>query len=125
MDRETEELRHSTVSLDVGKLIQKGRLAKGFSQKDLATVSFLYNFFYIQTGLRFNLGQVLFLCFLKIVQGHAFLRDVLLLFTVRRNILLSVDNCIENVCEIELSTIHAEGIFAINADTVKKTLFLI
>lgn len=42
LDRETEELRHSTVSLDVGKLIQKGRLAKGFSQKDLATVSFVF-----------------------------------------------------------------------------------
>ena len=28
-----------TVSLDVGKLIQKGRMAKELSQKELATVS--------------------------------------------------------------------------------------
>jgi len=37
LDRETEELRHATVSLDVGKLIQQGRNAKAMSQKDLAT----------------------------------------------------------------------------------------
>lgn len=37
LDRETEELRHETISLDVGKLIQQGRQAKGMSQKDLAT----------------------------------------------------------------------------------------
>lgn len=41
LDRETEELRHSKISLDVGKLIQQGRQAKGLSQKDLATVSIL------------------------------------------------------------------------------------
>ena len=28
LDRETEELKHATVSMDVGKLIQKGRQAK-------------------------------------------------------------------------------------------------
>lgn len=39
LDRETEELRHERVSLDLGKLIQQGRQAKGMSQKDLATVS--------------------------------------------------------------------------------------
>jgi len=37
LDRETEELKHATVSMDVGKLIQKGRQAKNLTQKDLAT----------------------------------------------------------------------------------------
>jgi len=37
LDRETEELKHQTVSLDVGKLIMQGRQTKGMSQKDLAT----------------------------------------------------------------------------------------
>jgi len=37
LDRETEELKHQSISLDVGKLIQQGRQAKGLSQKDLAT----------------------------------------------------------------------------------------
>lgn len=37
LDRETEELKHDTISLDVGKLIQQGRQAKGLSQKELAT----------------------------------------------------------------------------------------
>jgi putative transcription factor len=37
LDRETEELKHDTISLDVGKLIQQGRQAKNLSQKDLAT----------------------------------------------------------------------------------------
>lgn len=37
LDRETEELRHEKVPLDVGKLIQQGRQGKGWSQKDLAT----------------------------------------------------------------------------------------
>lgn len=37
LDRETEELKHEKISLDVGKLIQKGRQDKGWSQKDLAT----------------------------------------------------------------------------------------
>lgn len=36
LDRETEELHHEHVSLDVSKLIQQGRQAKGFTQKDLA-----------------------------------------------------------------------------------------
>lgn len=39
LDRETEELHHERVSLDVGKVIQKGRQDKGLTQKDLATVS--------------------------------------------------------------------------------------
>lgn len=39
LDRETEELKHDKVPLDVGKIIQQGRNAKGLSQKDLATVS--------------------------------------------------------------------------------------
>ncbi|XP_028138953.1 endothelial differentiation-related factor 1 [Diabrotica virgifera virgifera] len=37
LDRETEELKHESISLDVGKLIQQGRQSKGLSQKDLAT----------------------------------------------------------------------------------------
>ena len=37
LDRETEELHHERVSLDVGKIIQKGRMDKKMSQKDLAT----------------------------------------------------------------------------------------
>lgn len=39
LDRETEELKHDQVPLEVGKLIMQGRQAKGMSQKDLATVS--------------------------------------------------------------------------------------
>jgi ribosome-binding protein aMBF1 (putative translation factor) len=39
LDRETEELSHSTVTLDVGRLIMQGRQAKGLTQKELATVS--------------------------------------------------------------------------------------
>lgn len=38
LDRETEELRHDKIPLDVGKIIQQGRQGKGMSQKDLATV---------------------------------------------------------------------------------------
>ncbi|KAF7281168.1 multiprotein bridging factor 1 [Rhynchophorus ferrugineus] len=37
LDRETEELKHETISLDVGRLIQQGRQSKGMSQKELAT----------------------------------------------------------------------------------------
>merc|ERR1712189_152991 len=37
LDRETEELHHKTVSLEVGKLIQKCRMEKEMTQKDLAT----------------------------------------------------------------------------------------
>jgi len=36
LDRETEELHHDHVSLDVAKLIQQGRQAKTMTQKDLA-----------------------------------------------------------------------------------------
>lgn len=35
--RDTEETKVETVSLDVGKLIMKGRTEKGLTQKDLAT----------------------------------------------------------------------------------------
>ena len=38
MDRETEELKHDKIPLDLGRLIQQGRQAKGWSQKELATV---------------------------------------------------------------------------------------
>uniref|UniRef100_A0A8D0BZR6 Endothelial differentiation related factor 1 n=1 Tax=Salvator merianae TaxID=96440 RepID=A0A8D0BZR6_SALMN len=37
LDRETEELHHDRVPLEVGKVIQQGRQSKGFTQKDLAT----------------------------------------------------------------------------------------
>lgn len=37
LDRETEELSHQKVGLDVGRFIQQGRQAKNFTQKDLAT----------------------------------------------------------------------------------------
>ncbi|PNF33097.1 Endothelial differentiation-related factor 1-like protein [Cryptotermes secundus] len=37
LDRETEELKHDKIPLDLGRLIQQGRQAKGWSQKELAT----------------------------------------------------------------------------------------
>ncbi|XP_024617872.1 endothelial differentiation-related factor 1 [Neophocaena asiaeorientalis asiaeorientalis] len=37
LDRETEELHHDRVTLEVGKVIQQGRQGKGLTQKDLAT----------------------------------------------------------------------------------------
>jgi len=37
LDQETEELRHKTVDLSVGKAIQKGRQQKELTQKELAT----------------------------------------------------------------------------------------
>lgn len=57
LDRETEELKHDKITLDVGKLIQQGRNSKGLSQKDLATVifssfifcSFIFLFFFFFT----------------------------------------------------------------------------
>ena len=39
LDRETEELHHDTLGLDVGKIIQQARQAKEMTQKDLATVT--------------------------------------------------------------------------------------
>lgn len=39
LDRETEELKHDKIPVELGKIIQQGRSAKGLSQKDLATVS--------------------------------------------------------------------------------------
>lgn len=39
LDRETEELHHDRVPLEVGKVIQQGRQNNGLTQKDLATVS--------------------------------------------------------------------------------------
>jgi len=45
LDQETEELKHAALSQDVSKLIMQGRQAKGWSQKELATVSvFPYTF---------------------------------------------------------------------------------
>lgn len=37
LDRETEELSHSHVGLDVGRIIMQGRQAKNLTQKELAT----------------------------------------------------------------------------------------
>ena len=37
LDRETEELHHNTVAIDVAKLIQQARQQKGITQKELAT----------------------------------------------------------------------------------------
>ncbi|XP_071949077.1 endothelial differentiation-related factor 1 homolog isoform X2 [Antedon mediterranea] len=37
LDRETEELHHERVSLEVGKLISQGRIEKKMTQKELAT----------------------------------------------------------------------------------------
>lgn len=37
LDRETEELKHDRITVDVGRLIQQGRQAKNWTQKDLAT----------------------------------------------------------------------------------------
>lgn len=46
LDRETEELKHDKVPIDLGRLIQQGRQAKGLNQKDLATVSSFYLYIY-------------------------------------------------------------------------------
>lgn len=43
LDRETEELKHEKINLITGKLIQQGRQTKGWSQKELATVSIPIN----------------------------------------------------------------------------------
>lgn len=47
LDRESEELKHDKIPLDVGKIIQQGRNAKGLSQKDLATVWVIFRFIYL------------------------------------------------------------------------------
>ena len=39
LDRETDELHHETLGLDIARLIQKGRQQKEMTQKELATVS--------------------------------------------------------------------------------------
>lgn len=53
LDRETEELKHERVSLDLGRLIQQGRQSKGMSQKELATVNLNLTIF--MTGFILNL----------------------------------------------------------------------
>lgn len=37
LDRETEELKHETVSMDFGRTLQQARMAKEMTQKELAT----------------------------------------------------------------------------------------
>lgn len=49
LDRETEELKHKSITPDVAKTIQQGRQAKGWSQKDLATVNELRNSYHTNT----------------------------------------------------------------------------
>lgn len=41
LDRETEELKHDKIPLEVGKIIQEGRKSKGMKQSELAAVSIL------------------------------------------------------------------------------------
>ena len=45
LDRETEELHHEKIGMDVGKLIQKGRSDKKLTQKELAVVGLLHDFY--------------------------------------------------------------------------------
>jgi putative transcription factor len=47
LDQESEELKHASLSMDVAKLIQKGRQDKGFTQKDLATVCIFLFYIYM------------------------------------------------------------------------------
>lgn len=58
LDRESEELKHDKISLDVGKIIQQGRQSKGLSQKDLATVSGFMNFFFDNFSLSFIICHI-------------------------------------------------------------------
>lgn len=53
LDRESEELKHDKIPLDVGKIIQQGRNAKGLSQKDLATV---YAFLFLYSRIFKNIS---------------------------------------------------------------------
>lgn len=46
LDRENDELKHEKIPMEVGKIIQQGRNAKGLSQKDLATVCGVSSFFF-------------------------------------------------------------------------------
>lgn len=41
LDRETEELHHERVSMNLQRALMQGRQAKGLTQKELATVSIL------------------------------------------------------------------------------------
>ena len=51
LDEETEELHHERVPQTLGKTMQQARDAKGWSQKDLATVSHLpYHVLYLITA---------------------------------------------------------------------------
>lgn len=42
LDRESEELKHDKIPMEVGKIIQQGRNSIGMSQKDLATVNIIH-----------------------------------------------------------------------------------
>lgn len=42
LDRETEELKHEKLDLQVGKIIQQARNAKNMTQVELARVSFTF-----------------------------------------------------------------------------------
>lgn len=56
LDRETEELHHDRVPLEVGKVIQQGRQERGLTQKDLATVSI--KAFHILTCPMYNMEKM-------------------------------------------------------------------
>lgn len=70
LDRETEELHHERVPLEVGKVIQLGRQEKGMTQKDLATVS-------IQTSHKLTCTQ-----YITAAGKHAFVWICKTLFTL-------------------------------------------
>lgn len=60
LDRETEELHHERVTLEVGKVIQKGRQDKGLTQKDLATVSIHITVDQMYIRVRFTINDLYF-----------------------------------------------------------------
>lgn len=65
MDRETEELKHDKIPVELGKIIQQGRNAKGLSQKELATVRDSY--IAIATFTIYNFPFHFIICCAKIV----------------------------------------------------------
>ena len=63
LDRETEELHHEHVGLDVSRLIQQGRQAKGMTQKELATVWHFVTMntaYFVQTCAKINFCLIWF-----------------------------------------------------------------
>lgn len=79
LDRETEELRHASVSTDTGKVIMQARQAKAMSQKDLATVS--EN---IERDWRFQIDWTT-TCFVDVIALSRLIDFFLVVTTWRRN----------------------------------------